>query len=299
MPVTEDVGIIRYQQSLLKYNTWRIGGNANQYYRPTNLEQLSNFCIQNQNSFNNGVYILGLGSNLLVRDCGYVGTIIHFYKNFLNCKIIAESENVILVRVEAGVLCPQFAKFALQHNMSGVEFLVGIPGTVGGALAMNAGAFGSSTWEHVVAVETIDLQGCHHVRKKNEYAISYRTVKPKHEIFIAGIFQLVKVQDVQPLAVNINKSLEQRKLTQPIGSFSCGSVFKNPEGLHAGQLIESVKLKGTRIGGAMISDKHANFILNVDQASSDDIEKLIALARQKVYDQFGITLELEVKILGE
>jgi UDP-N-acetylmuramate dehydrogenase len=203
-----------------------------------------------------------------------------------------------LVRAGAGLPCTQLARQCIRWELGPSEFLAGIPGTVGGALAMNAGAHGNETWERVDSVRTIDRHGEIHERAPAEYTVGYRSVTgPANEWFIEGTFRFDP--DVIPSMESMKAMLERRKNTQPLGLPSCGSVFRNPPGDFSARLIEAAGLKGHRIGGAEVSTKHANFIINRDEASAADIEELIEHVRQTVLDEHGVALRHEVRIVGE
>jgi UDP-N-acetylmuramate dehydrogenase len=203
-----------------------------------------------------------------------------------------------LVRVEAGVPCAKVARFATRHGLTGAEFLAGIPGTLGGALAMNAGAFGGETWALVARVESIDRSGRRRERPARDYRPGYREVRgPPGEWFVAAHLRLA-AGDAGSAAEHIRALLRHRAETQPLGQPSCGSVFRNPPGDFAGRLIEACGLKGARIGGACVSEKHANFIVNVGGASGADVEALIERVRDTVERAHGIRLQTEVKVVG-
>jgi len=238
---------------------------------------------------------LGLGSNLLVRDGGIGGTVIAVGG------ALAElgSDGGRRVRAGAGVACAKVARFAASCSLSGAEFLAGIPGTVGGALAMNAGAFGAETWDIVSSVETMDRGGRRRRRRRTEFEVSYRSVTPPaEEWFIGAEFELQPDPD-GAAARRIRELLARRAETQPTGVFSCGSVFRNPPGDFAGRLIESCGLKGRRVGRAVVSDKHANFIINEGGASAAEIEELIRVVQDEVQKRTGVSLETEVRIVGD
>ncbi|MDH4056937.1 MAG: UDP-N-acetylmuramate dehydrogenase, partial [Gammaproteobacteria bacterium] len=202
------------------------------------------------------------------------------------------------VEAGAGVPCTQLARQCIRWKLGPSEFFAGIPGTVGGALAMNAGAHGGETWERVESVRTIDRSGETHERAPAEYTVGYRSVTgPANEWFIGASFRFEP--DVIPSLETLNAMLERRKATQPLGLPSCGSVFRNPEGDFSARLIEAAGLKGHRIGGAEVSEKHANFIINRDKASAKDIEELIEHVRQTVLEKHGVRLVHEVRIVGE
>lgn len=280
-------------RSLADFTSWRVGGLARQLYLPADVEDLSQFLRKLPPQ--EPIIWLGLGSNTLVRDSGVDGTII-ITQGRLN---ITQPLSDTIIRAEAGVACPAFARYCARHGLLGVEFLAGIPGTIGGALAMNAGCHGGETWQHVVAVETIDRKGQIHLRHPAEYQIAYRSViGMPEEWFVAGHFRLQKGEKEKSLSI-IRELLDYRAQTQPTNEPSCGSVFRNPPGDHAGRLIESAGLKGKKIGGACVSTKHANFIVNEGHATAADIESLIELVSQTVQKKFGVALLREVHIIGK
>jgi len=202
------------------------------------------------------------------------------------------------VRGEAGVPCARLARQCVKWGLGPAEFFAGIPGTLGGALAMNAGAFGGETWRHVLEVETIDRTGARRVRAASEYRVGYRSVvAPAEEWYLAA--RLTFEARPQAHADEIRALLARRKETQPIGEWSCGSTFTNPPGDHAARLIEAAGLKGFRIGGASVSLKHANFLINEGSASAADIEQLMLHVQATVERQHGVKLEPEVRVIGE
>lgn len=286
-------GQLRYNESLAKHTTWRVGGLASVFYEPKDLADLSLFLQRLPE--HEPILWLGLGSNLLVRDGGIKGSVIATSVGLRGLTKLSDA----VVRAEAGVPCAKVAKFCVQHNLLGAEFFAGIPGTVGGALAMNAGAFGGETWPIVTEVETIDRAGELRVRTPADYSISYRHVSgPVGEWFVAARFALT-ANDVSIAAARVKELLERRNRSQPTGVPTCGSVFRNPPGDFAGRLIEAAGLKGYRVGGAQVTDKHANFIANTGQATASDIEQLIVYIVATVRAYSGVTLEPEVHIVGE
>jgi UDP-N-acetylmuramate dehydrogenase len=237
---------------------------------------------------------LGLGSNLLIRDGGFAGTVISLLGR-LNSQQV-EGDRVV---VEAGASCAKVARECARGNLTGAAFLAGIPGTMGGALAMNAGAFGGETWSIVAAVTTIDRRGCIRRRKPDAYRVAYRQVlRPTEEWFIACELQL-KPGDGEAERKAIRALLDRRAATQPTGQPSCGSTFRNPVGDYAARLIEASGLKGHRIGGAEVSTKHANFLINTGDATAADMEALIHYVRDEVRRQQGVELHTEVHMVGE
>ena len=289
---TNQTGELRLNEAMSSHTSWRVGGPAEKLYIPSSLEDLSQFL--RELDAETPVFWLGIGSNLLVRDGGLPGVVIAASRAFKNL----EKVDYYNVKVGAGVACTQLARQCIRWNLGPSEFFAGIPGTVGGALAMNAGAHGGETWERVESVRTIDRRGEIHQRAPSEYTVGYRSVKgPTNEWFVEATLRFDPEVAVSMDAMN--ELLERRKTTQPLGLPSCGSVFRNPPGDHAARLIEAANLKGYRIGGAEVSEKHANFIINRDDASATDIEELIEHVRQTVIDVHGIELTHEVRIVGE
>lgn len=285
-------GELRIDEPMSRHTSWRAGGPADVFFIPADIEDLQAFLRDLDPS--TPVFWHGVGSNLLVRDGGLRGVVISAASILRN----VEQFESYLVRAGSGVPCTQLARQCIRWGLGPSEFFAGIPGTVGGALAMNAGAHGGETWERVESVRTIDRNGEIHQRAPGEYSVGYRSVAgPPNEWFIEAIFRFEP--GVGASMDTLNRLLERRKTTQPLGLPSCGSVFRNPPGDHAARLIEATGLKGHRIGGAEVSPKHANFIINVDSASATDIEELIEHVRQSVLEQHGVELVHEVRIVGE
>ncbi len=285
-------GVMRADEPLSRHTTWRVGGPARSFYQPADGTDLINFL--QQLPADEPLLWIGLGSNLLVRDGGFPGTVIATQGCLMSMALTDEQS----VRVEAGVATAQVARFATRHSLTGIEFLAGIPGTLGGALAMNAGAFGGEIWQRVAWVETVDRFGQLHKRQKREFKIGYREVKGvAGEWFLAAHLKLERGDSAETVT-HIRQLLDQRAATQPTRQPSCGSVFRNPEGDYAARLIEAAGLKGRRVGGAEVSEKHANFIINSGGATAADIEALIALVQQEVERQSGIHLKTEVHRVG-
>jgi UDP-N-acetylmuramate dehydrogenase len=280
-------------EPMARHTSWRAGGPARRYIRAASLDALAQYLsVMGKDE---KLLWLGLGSNLLVRDGGFDGTVIAT-QGIMNQLELIDNDSV---HVGAGVSDAKLARFCDRHGLAGAEFFAGIPGLVGGALAMNAGAWGGETWPLVVSVETIDHQGVIRTRSREDFEVAYRHVSgPKGEWFVSATLKL-KAKNHANDAIDIKQLLAKRAETQPTGVASCGSVFRNPPGDHAARLIEACGLKGKRIGGAVISDKHANFIINDRGATASDIESLISMARESVRKQFGIDLQTEVKIVGE
>ncbi|MDX5333599.1 MAG: UDP-N-acetylmuramate dehydrogenase [Gammaproteobacteria bacterium] len=284
--LTEDVPMARL-------TSWRVGGPAERLYRPADVDDLALFL--SLLPADEPLTWIGLGSNLLVRDGGVRGTVIALHGMLDELELIAPG----VIRAGAGVPCAKVARFAAKNGLVGGEFLAGIPGTMGGALAMNAGAFGGETWEKVARVETLDRQGRRHVRMADEYRIGYRSVQGPAEEWFTACELVLATGDGEASQARIRELLNRRGETQPTGLPSCGSVFRNPPGDHAGRLIEACGLKGHCIGGACVSEKHANFIINTGDATARDIEALIAHVQATVAREHGIELIAEVRVIGE
>jgi len=285
-------GEIRYNESMSRHTSWRAGGPAETFFMPASIEDLASFLAELDTE--TPLFWHGVGSNLLVRDGGLSGVVVSA------TKILRDLQRLdhYLVGAGAGLPCTQLARQCIRWELGPSEFFAGIPGTVGGALAMNAGAHGGETWERVESVRTIDRSGEVHERAPGEYSVGYRSVTgPANEWFLGATFRFDP--EITPSLENMNAMLEHRKMTQPLGLPSCGSVFRNPDGDHSARLIEAAGLKGHRIGGAEVSEKHANFIINCDDASATDIEELIEHVRQTVLDDSGVSLIHEVRIVGK
>jgi len=270
-----------------------VGGPAELFFNPRDRSDLANFLKVIPPEV--PIHWMGLGSNLLVRDGGVKGVVITTHGTLDRFNRLNQSH----VYAEAGLPCARIAKQCVKWGLGPAEFFAGIPGTLGGALAMNAGAFGGETWKHVVQVETIDRQGNERTRPASEFKVSYRHVTPPatQEWFVAAKMTFERTPAVNE--AKIRELLEKRKATQPIGEWSCGSVFTNPPGDHAARLIETAGLKGYRIGGASVSDKHANFIINHGEATAADLEKLIKHVQEAVEKKHNVKLNPEVRVVGE
>lgn len=284
-------GELRLNEPMSRHTSLRVGGPAEQFFRPVDLDDLSLFLSELDSSV--PVFWFGLGSNLLVRDGGLPGVVIAAASLSREIEKIGDHR----VQVGASVPCTQLSRQCIRWGFGSSEFLAGIPGTVGGALAMNAGAHGNETWERVSSVRTIDRHGEIRDRTPADYEIAYRSVLgPVDEYFVAATMQFDPDADV---TMAVQKTLlEVRKSTQPLGLPSCGSVFRNPADGYAAELIEAAGLKGHRIGGAEVSTKHANFIINVNDATASDIENLITFVHDTVERAHGIDLIHEVRIVG-
>ena len=286
-------GQLLVNESLSKYTSWRVGGLAEQMYLPAGRQDLIDFLQQLPN--NSPIFWLGLGSNLLVGDGGITGTVINTRGRLKQMQCTEDGK----VLVEVGVACPHVARFCMEQGLVGAEFLAGIPGTMGGALKMNAGAFGTETWDIVAHVEMINSIGQVNWCDPSSFEIGYRSVKGvDNEWFLAVELQL-QSGDSELSQQKIKQLLAQRAMTQPTNKATCGSVFKNPNRDYAARLIEISGLKGYCIGDACVSDKHANFIENRGGATAKDIEQLIHYIQQQVLNQQGVNLHTEVCKVGE
>jgi len=290
-------GVLTLNAPLAPHTSWRAGGHADVAYVPADRDDLALFL--RQLPIFESVTVLGLGSNTLVRDGGVRGAVVLLH-NPGGMLAVADG----LAYAEAGVACPKLARFAARHGCAGAEFLAGIPGTVGGALAMNAGCYGGETWARVAKVELVTRDGGFVIRTPADYAVGYRSVKRADGRAADGIFTAAWFRfapgDGDAARARIRELLARRLESQPLDQPNAGSVFRNPPGDHAARLIESAGLKGFSIGGARVSDKHANFIVNAErQASAADIERLIEHVQQVVATRTGVTLEREVRIIGD
>ncbi|KAA6186755.1 UDP-N-acetylmuramate dehydrogenase [Thiohalocapsa marina] len=285
-------GELRLAEPLARHTSWRVGGPAARLYRPADRDDLIRFLRALDED--EPLFWLGLGSNLLVSDAGFAGTVIQTRGCLTTLELIAPDR----LRAEAGVACAQAARLAGRHGLVGIEFLAGIPGTIGGALAMNAGAWGGETWPRVALVRTLDRHGQVRERLPEAFEIGYRQVSmPPGEWFLEAELVL-EPGNAAAAQATVRALLERRAATQPTGLPSCGSVFRNPPGDHAARLIEAAGLKGRRIGGAQVSPKHANFIINTGDASAGDISRLIRLVQTEVERCCGVQLIPEVHRVG-
>jgi UDP-N-acetylmuramate dehydrogenase len=297
-------GNMCFDVTMVRHTSWRVGGLADAVYTPADAEDLAFFL--RQLSADVPITVLGLGSNVLIRDGGIRGVVVLMRDN----ESVVRTEDDGTIYASAGLTCAKLARFAAAQGKADAAFLAGIPGTVGGALAMNAGCYGSETWNYVACVETVTRAGERSVRAADEYEIAYREVKnkarrktaPLPEIFTGAWFHFPSgdAQSVEAAQADIKALLSKRLASQPLDLPNAGSVFRNPPGDHAARLIESCGLKGLTIGGASVSEKHANFIVNPKGAArAADIEALIAQVQQTVEAKTGVRLQPEVKILGE
>lgn len=294
MPKTNQIrGELLFDVALTAYNTWGVGGHAECLFKPADLDDLTVFLANTEPE--TSITWLGLGSNVLIRDAGISGIVI-ITQGGLDRLEISEDGHVA---AQAGVACAKLARQTSRKGFAGLEFMAGIPGTVGGALAMNAGAYGTETWQHLTKVDVVNRAGQIKTKSVDQYEVGYRYVKQSSsEWFVTAYFELKKISEIENVR-SIKELLQHRSESQPIGKKNCGSVFRNPPGDHAARLIEEAGLKGFSIGGASISSKHANFIINEGAASADDLERLILKVQEVVFEQYKIKLIPEVKFLGD
>ena len=289
-------GILRQHEPMAGHVSWRAGGAVGRAFFPADLSDLVAFMSRLRRD--EPLLLVGLGSNLLIRDGGFDVTAI-FTHGALNT-LRREADGGFYA--EAGVASPKLARFAGRQGCAEAEFLAGIPGTVGGALAMNAGCHGGETWRYVERVLMLNRNGQQIIRGSEDFAIGYRHVglrSATDEVFAAAWFRFPP-GNAEVAAARLRNLLERRAATQPLQLPNAGSVFRNPPGDHAARLIEAAGLKGTQIDGAQVSEKHANFIVNPDgKASASAIEMLIGRIQAEVAEKFGVALVREVRILGE
>ncbi len=307
-------GTLNRDVPMSKHTSWRAGGVAERMYQPADLDDLQVFLRSLPDE--EPLYAVGLGSNLLVRDGGLRGTVLMLHGTLSALRLESNGE----IYAEAGVPGAKLARFAALHNLCGAEFFAGIPGTLGGMLAMNAGCYGSETWEKIERVQVIDRSGVLNELTAADYEIGYRHVArikdvgarfigrksiaqqvallQNDELFVAAWLKFEK-GDGEVARQGIKALLNKRIASQPLNLPNAGSVFRNPPGDYAARLIELCGLKGMQIGGARVSEKHANFIVNAGAATAADIENLIFEVQARVEQKTGVRLQCEVKIIGE
>ena len=290
-------GELKLNESMAKHVSWRAGGVAKRVYKPADLADLQMFLPTV--SADEQILFVGLGSNLLIRDAGFNGTVV--ITTPVLSGVAMDGADKTIVIAGAGVPSPHVAKFAAKNHLGAAEWLAGVPGTVGGALAMNAGCYGTETWEQIDSAVTIDRAGVLHTRTKADFDIGYRHVaahEKNEEWFVSARFRFMP-GDARTAQARIKELLAKRMASQPLDKPNAGSTFRNPPNDHAARLIESCGLKGFTIGGAQVSTKHANFIINTGNASAHDIESMIAHMQATVKANTGVDLVREVKIVGK
>ena len=290
---TETQSQLLKNEPLARYTSWRVGGRADRLFIAENVGELQVF-LQTLDAAE-PIEFIGLGSNLLVRDGGVRGTVVVMHQALSDLRVDGQ-----YIYAEAGVTCGKVARFSATESKQGAEFLAGIPGTIGGALAMNAGCYGGETWNIVHQVLTINRHGETHVRNESEFIPSYRHVEtPMPDEWFLGAWFKLDEGNAEIGQQKIKQLLATRLASQPLNLPSAGSTFRNPHGDFAARLIEASGLKGYQIGGAQVSPKHANFIVNVGDCTALDIELLIRHMKDVVLDKQGVALQQEVKVIGE
>lgn len=285
-------GQLQHNHHLAKYTSWRIGGPARTFYQPADLDDLKNY-LQNLPK-NETILWLGAGTNVLLNSNGIDANVIYLRNRLTSLQNLDANT----IRAEAGISCARLVQHCTHLGMTDAAFLAGIPGTVGGAVMMNAGAHGDNIWNHIIAVETINRAGEVKLRSANEFIAGYREVSglnKNQEWFVATHLKF-NCENAMNAKNRVAELLAKRKATQPLSEFTCGSVFRNPPNNFAAKLIEECGLKGFKIGAARVSEKHANFIINEGKATSDDIQKLMQKIIDEVAKKTGIMLIPEVHV---
>ncbi|MBM3467049.1 MAG: UDP-N-acetylmuramate dehydrogenase [Alphaproteobacteria bacterium] len=279
----------------LKHLTWlKVGGDADIFFKPEDIEDLKTFLKENNNRF--PITVIGAGSNLIIRDKGVEGIVIKLGRNFTDIQFIDNN----LIVAGAGCLNSNLAKFCLVNSIAGFEFLVGIPGTVGGGVAMNAGSYGREFKDIVASVEVLDTEGNLIIIPVDRIGFSYRTNSlPKDLIFTRVFFQAKNKEDTNKIKQKMNEISAIRSSSQPVSEKTGGSTFANPKGFKAWELIDKAGLRGVRVGGACMSEMHCNFMINANNATATDMENLGELVKQKVKENSGIELQWEIKRIGK
>lgn len=281
-------------ESMRKHTTFKVGGTADILVIPSDENMImgvAKVCIQNDVP----LFVIGNGSNIIVRDKGIRGVVMKIFNNYSQLKV---EEDIIIA--QSGALLSKVCNIALEHNLSGIEFAAGIPGTIGGAVIMNAGAYGGEMSQVVLETKYLTQNGEIKRIKGTEHNFGYRKsyFQEKKYIVLESTIKLKK-SDNKSIKGIMDELSEKRRQKQPLNYPSAGSVFKRPEGYYTGKLIEDCGLKGYRIGGAQVSELHAGFIINKNNATSKDIIDLIKYIQEKVLEKFGVKIETEVKIIGE
>lgn len=284
--------IIFENEQMKNYTTFKIGGNVDVMIKPTSYEEVSE-AIKLCRAHKIPYYILGNGSNLLVADEGYRGVVIQIYNQLANVQV---EENMI--KAQAGALLSKIAHKAMENSLTGLEFAHGIPGTLGGAVVMNAGAYDGEMKNVLVSCDVLDEEGNIVTLTNEALELGYRTsiIQKKHYI-VLGATMVLKQGNQEAIKDYMKELMGRRKDKQPLDKPSAGSTFKRPEGHFAGKLIMDSGLRGYQIGGAMVSEKHCGFVVNAGGATCKDVEQLIEHVQKVVYEKFNVQLEAEVKFL--
>lgn len=290
----EEVGTVLCDEPMSKHTSWRIGGPADVMVLPTTVAQLARV-MQVTHAHGIPWTVIGKGSNLLVRDGGIRGVVIKLGDNYADMELAGN-----VLRAQGGRSFVSAANHAIRHGLSGLEFATGIPGTVGGAVMMNAGAHGGEVKDALIDCHVLNERGelLHLTRDDLKFEYRYSILKDQPMLVVDASFQL-RPGDAEEMTERVRTWRERRQATQPLAMPSCGSVFRNPEGTHSGHLVEQAGLKGTTIGGAQISPLHGNFIVNIGGATAADVLRLIELVQTTVKDRYGYDLHPEVRIAGD
>lgn len=287
-------GIVLMDEPMNKHTYFKIGGPVDVMVLPGNIDEIS-LCIKLCREYNIDYYVIGNGTNLLVTDKGIRGVVIKIEDNLSNIEVIGAK-----IIAQAGALLSTVSKIALKHSLTGLEFASGIPGTVGGAVAMNAGAYGPEMKDVITKVKCIDQQGNIKEYTNEEMRFKYRnSIVQEEKLIVVEAEMELERGDYNKIKSYIDELTEKRTTKQPLNLPSAGSTFKRPPGDYAGRLIDAAGLRGLRFGDAQVSEKHCGFIVNLGNATSEDVLKLIKVVQKTVKDRFGVELETEVKIIGE
>ncbi len=290
---------VKVNEPMKAHTTFKIGGPADYFVTPTNMEQLDKL-IKLFNDHGIDFYIVGNGSNLLVSDEGYRGAIIQIYDKFSGYELMETADKQkVKVKAMAGMSLVKLGREMAEAGLTGFEFASGIPGSIGGAVVMNAGAYGGELKDVIISATVMDRTGKKFILSKEELELGYRTsVVAKKNYIVTEVLLEFEKGDKELIKKQISELSGRRRDKQPLEYPSAGSTFKRPEGYFAGKLIEDAGLKGFSVGGAKVSEKHAGFVVNAGKATAKDVVELTDTVAEKVMEQFGVRLELEVKKLG-
>ncbi len=301
METTNIKGELKKNEPLSRHTSFGIGGPADILAYPADREDLA-VLLREIRARGQKFFVLGGGTNLLVKDGGFRGVVIslqHMNAIRIEREYRSVGGNYAVVSAEAGALLPKLHAFAMENALTGLEFSTGIPGTIGGAVCMNAGTAAGEIGDIVDSVTLVDPEGKLVTGGREEMAFGYRTANiPEGHVVVEATVTLRR-DDKEKIRTRVRDLQEKRKQGQPSGQPNAGSIFKNPHEESAGRLIETAKLKGRRVGDAQISDKHANFILNMGKATAKDVLELMEIVKQAVLEAKGVRLEPEIKIIGE
>lgn len=292
-------GRLEQQVAMARHVSWHAGGMASAAYWPADCDDLREF-VRRQPA-DAALLLVGNGSNLLVRDGGFDGTVI-FTAGLqkLQIELAQPAHGYRQVYAEAGVAATQLAKFAAANGLTGLEFLAGIPGTVGGCVAQNAGCFGSESWDCIDRVNMLNRRGELIQRSHAEFEVGYRRVEPLIEVgeWFAGAWFDLREADGSAAMRTVHEFIAKRRDSQPLDMPNAGRAFRNPQDNFAARLIQLAGMAGARLGGARVSERHPNFVINGGDASASDIERLIDLVAERVQEKFGVRLQCDVRIVG-